>query len=83
MKIKVLGTGCQKCKQLYAEVEKAIASSGVAADLEKVDKIEDILKYRVMATPGVVIDEEVKSSGRIPKCDEIIAWIKLAEQGRD
>jgi len=76
MKIKVLGTGCAKCKRLYAEVEKAIASSGVAADLEKVEKIEEIIKYHVMATPGVVVDEEVKSSGRVPQCDEIISWIK-------
>jgi small redox-active disulfide protein 2 len=78
MKIKVLGTGCPKCRKLYAEVEKAIASSGVTADLEKVEKIEEIIKYSVMATPGVVVDEEVKSSGRIPQCDEIISWIKTA-----
>ncbi len=72
MKIKVLGTGCPKCRKLYTEVEKAIGSSGVSADLEK---IEQIIKYGVMATPALVINEEVKVSGRIPKSDEIISWI--------
>ncbi len=75
MKIRILGTGCPKCKKLYAEAEKAIASSGVKVDLEKVEKIEEIIKYGIMATPGLVIDEEVKASGRIPQCDEIVSWI--------
>ncbi len=78
MKIKVLGTGCTRCKQLYAEAEKAILSSGIKADLEKVERIEDIIKYRIMAMPGLVIDEEVKSGGRIPQCDEIVLWIRSA-----
>ena len=76
MKIKILGIGCLKCKKLYAEAQKAIASSGVKADLEKVEKITEIIKYGVMSTPGLVIDEEVKSSGRIPNSDEIASWIK-------
>jgi small redox-active disulfide protein 2 len=78
MKIKVLGTGCQKCKKLYAETEKAIASSGMQADLEKIEKIEDIIKFGVMATPALVIDGEVKASGRIPQSSEIVAWITNA-----
>jgi small redox-active disulfide protein 2 len=76
MKIKVLGTGCQKCKKLYSEAEKAITASGVKVDLEKVERIEDIIKYGVMATPGLVIDEEVKASGRIPRSSEIVDWIR-------
>ncbi len=78
MKIKVLGTGCPKCKKLYAEAEKAITSSGVKADLEKVEKITEIIKYGVMSTPGLVIDEEVKASGRIPNSNEIASWLKAA-----
>jgi small redox-active disulfide protein 2 len=78
MKIKVLGTGCPKCKKLYAEAEKAISSSGVKAELEKVERIEEIIKYGVMATPGLVIDEEVKASGRVPQGSEIISWIAAA-----
>ncbi len=76
MRIKVLGTGCPKCKKLYSEVEKAIAASGVKADLEKVERIEEIIKYGIMMTPGLVVDEEVKSSGRIPSDNEILRWIK-------
>jgi small redox-active disulfide protein 2 len=76
MKIKVLGTGCPKCRKLYSEAEKAIAASGVKADLEKVERIEEIIKYGIMVTPGLVVDEEVKSSGRIPSDSEIVAWIK-------
>ena len=78
MKIKVLGTGCPKCRKLYAEAERAIAASGVKADLEKVEKIEEIIKYGVMATPGLVIDEEVKASGCIPQNSEIVSWIATA-----
>jgi small redox-active disulfide protein 2 len=83
MKIKVLGTGCPRCKMLYIETEKAIASSGVKADLEKVEKIEEIIKYGIMATPGLVINEEVKASGRIPQCNEIVSWIKTAAKSAD
>ncbi|MFC1642459.1 thioredoxin family protein [Myxococcota bacterium] len=78
MKIKILGTGCAKCQKLYAEAEKAIAASGLAADLEKVEKIDDIMKYGVMMTPALVIDEEVKATGRIPPVAEIVSWITTA-----
>ena len=76
MKIQILGPGCQKCRKLYEEAEKAIESAGVAADLEKVEKIEEIIQFGVMATPALVIDGEVKTSGRIPQCSEIISWLK-------
>ena len=82
MNIKVLGTGCPKCKKLFSEAEKAIAASGVEADLEKIEKIEEIIQYGVMMTPGLVIDGEVKSSGRIPQSDEIISWIKAVASDR-
>ena len=75
MKIKVLGTGCAKCKKLYAEAEKAIASSDQTVELEKVEQIDEIMKYGVMMTPALVIGEEVKSSGRIPASSEIVSWI--------
>ena len=78
MKIKVLGTGCAKCKLLYNEAQKALAASGVAADLEKVEKIDEIMGYGVMMTPALVIDDEVKASGRIPPSAEIVAWITTA-----
>lgn len=78
MKIKILGTGCAKCRKLYAEAEKAIAEAGGGAELEKVEKIDEIVKYGVMSTPALVIDEQVKATGRIPPSSEIAAWIKTA-----
>ena len=78
MDVKVLGTGCAKCKKLYAEVEKAVAASGVAASLAKVEKIDDIMKFGVMMTPALVVDGEIKCSGRIPPVPEIVAWLTTA-----
>lgn len=78
MNIKVLGTGCAKCKKLYAETEKAITSSGQHVTLEKVEKIDEIMKFGVMVTPALVIDGEVKASGRIPAVAEIVGWISSA-----
>jgi len=78
MKIKVLGTGCAKCKMLFHEAQKAVAASGVAVDLEKIEKIDEIMGYGVMMTPALVINEEVKASGRIPPSAEIVSWIMTA-----
>ncbi len=80
MKIKVLGTGCAKCKKLYAETEKAIAVAGKSVELEKVEQIDEIMKYGVMMTPALVVNEVVKSSGRIPNPSEIVSWIDEAGQ---
>ena len=76
MKIKVLGSGCTKCKKLYAEAEKAVALSGASVELEKVEQIDDILSYGVMMTPALVIDDEVKASGRVAPAAEIAGWIQ-------
>ena len=78
MKIAILGTGCPKCKKLYEEAEKAVAASGVAVELEKIEAIDDIVKYGVMMTPALVIDDEVKASGRIAPASEIASWITSA-----
>jgi len=78
VKIKVLGTGCPKCKKLFAEAEKAVAASGVAAEVEKVEKIDEIMKHGVLMTPALVVDGEVKASGRIPSTAEIVGWITTA-----
>lgn len=81
MNIKILGTGCAKCKKLYAEAEKAIAASGITPTLQKIEQIDEIMKYGVMVTPALVINEEVKSAGRIPSVSEITSWISSASQG--
>ncbi|MBK6846320.1 MAG: TM0996/MTH895 family glutaredoxin-like protein [Proteobacteria bacterium] len=78
MDVKVLGTGCAKCKKLYAEVEKAVAQSGLSASLEKVEKLDEIMKFGVMTTPALVIDGEVKCSGRVAPVPEIISWLSTA-----
>lgn len=78
MEIKVLGTGCMKCEKLYAEAEQAIAHAGVPATLTKVEKLDEIMDYGVMMTPALVIDGEVKCSGRIAKAAEIVSWITTA-----
>ena len=78
MKIKVLGTGCAKCKKLYAEAEKAVAAAGVPVEIEKVENIDEIVKYGVMMTPALVIDEEVKTSGRVLSSSDIAKLIATA-----
>ncbi len=78
MEIKVLGTGCPKCKKLYEEAQKAIAQAGLEASLSKVEKIDEIMKYAVMMTPALVVAGEVKCAGRIPPVAEIVTWLMNA-----
>ena len=75
MEIKVLGPGCANCKRLYAEAEKAVALSGQPATITKVEAMEDIMAYGILRTPGLVIDEKVVASGRIPGAAEIVTMI--------
>lgn len=75
MEIKVLGPGCNNCKRLYAEAEKAVALSGQPATITKVETIEDIMAYNLLRTPGLVIDEKVVAAGRIPSAAEIVTMI--------
>jgi len=76
MNIKILGTGCPKCKKLEKIVRKVLEENNIKADLEKVTEMNDIMSYNVMMTPALVVDEEVKSSGKIPKKDEILEWLQ-------
>ena len=75
-RIQVLGAGCPKCKQVAANSKTAADELGVEVELEKVTDINDILQFGVMLTPGLVIDGEVKASGRVPGTDEIKQWLK-------
>ena len=83
IEVKVLGTGCAKCGKLYAEAEKAVSGSGVAARLEKVEKLEEIMAFNVMMTPALVVDGEVKSSGKIPKLEQIVGWLTTAAMKKE
>ncbi|MBC8176344.1 MAG: TM0996/MTH895 family glutaredoxin-like protein [Deltaproteobacteria bacterium] len=76
MEIKVLGPGCPKCETTEKLVKEAVAEAGVDAKVEKVTDIIEIAKHGVFMTPSVVIDGEVKCVGKVPKKEEIEAWIK-------
>jgi small redox-active disulfide protein 2 len=75
MEIKVLGMGCPKCLEVEKRVINVLAELNVAADVEKVTDIKKIMAYGILSTPGLVINGKVKSSGRIPRPEEIKAWI--------
>lgn len=71
MKIKILGTGCTKCAKLEQLTKDTLAEMGIEAKVEKVEDIYKIMQYGVMCTPGLVIDEKVVLSGRLPKTKEL------------
>ena len=76
MKIEILGTGCPKCKKLNELVEEAVSELGVLVEIIKVTDINKIIDYGVMVTPALVIDGDVKMTGKIPSKEEITDWIK-------
>jgi len=71
MEIKILGTGCPKCKTLEKLTNEVVAESGLDATVDKVEDIVEIMGFGVMSTPALVIDGKVKVSGRLPSRDEI------------
>lgn len=70
--IKILGTGCPKCKQTTAVVEEVVQENGLEATIEKIEDIMEIMKYNVISTPALVIDEEIKIKGRVPSKAEVM-----------
>ena len=74
--IKVLGPGCQRCEQLAATTKEAADQLGIDYELEKVKDIAKLADYGVMMTPGLVVDGEVKSRGKVPSLDEIKAMLE-------
>ena len=75
MKLEILGTGCPKCESLTEIVSGTVAELGIQAEIVKVKDIKEILKFKVMMTPALVIDGVVKSSGRIPTKAELANWL--------
>lgn len=71
MEIKVLGSGCAKCKSVYQVIEKVVKENNVDAVVEKVDDIMEIMKYNIMSTPAIVIDGVVKMKGQVPTESEV------------
>ena len=78
MEIKVLGTGCPKCKRLEQITREAVIEADVEATILHVTDINAIMAYPIMSTPGLVINEALKCSGRLPRKEEVVAWIKEA-----
>ncbi len=76
MRLDVLGPGCQKCRKLAENAEAAVRELGAAVQVVKVTDIDEIVKAGVMTTPGLAINGEVKSAGRIPGVEEIKKWIR-------
>ncbi len=73
--IKVLGPGCNNCKNVEAVARKAAASLGIEAEFVKVTDWAEIKKYPILSTPGLVINEKLVSGGRIPSEAEVVTWL--------
>ncbi|HOT13549.1 MAG TPA: thioredoxin family protein [Bacteroidales bacterium] len=71
MEIKILGSGCAKCKTLEKITREVVEQNGINANITKVEDIVEIMKYNIMATPALVVNEKVEIKGRVPSADEI------------
>lgn len=78
-KIQILGTGCAKCTQLAANAKVAAQVLGEEVDLEKITALNDIMKFGVMTTPGLAIDGQVVSQGKVLKPDQIMKLMRPAK----
>ena len=76
MNIKVIGTGCEKYDQLYANVQEALKITGRVAEVEKIEDLMEIVKLGVMTSPSLMIDGKLVVSGRIAKPDELVKLMK-------
>jgi len=83
MEIKILGTGCANCKRVESVARQVVEEMDVEATITEVTDMAKIVSYDIVTTPGLVIDEKVVSSGRIPSKAEVTTWVAnaLAEQG--
>ena len=77
--IKVLGSGCANCKKLEALAHQAVENQSLQAEITKVTDYAEMMQYNIMSTPGLVVNEKLVSSGRIPSLAEITTWLVDAE----
>ncbi len=75
MRIVIYGPGCAKCKQAEEIVRRVVAESGADAEVEKVSEIREMVKVGVMTTPAVAVDGVVKLAGKVPRPEEVRAWL--------
>jgi small redox-active disulfide protein 2 len=76
MKVQIYGTGCPKCMGLEKSVKKAIEELDMDIEVEKIQDIDKIIEAGLLSTPGLAVEGEIKSIGRLPTVDEIKKWIK-------
>ncbi len=74
--IKILGTGCPKCKTMTGIVQDVVAEHNINATVEKIEDIMEIMKFNVMTTPALVIDDVIKIKGRVPSKNEVLSLLK-------
>jgi small redox-active disulfide protein 2 len=75
-KVQVLGVGCSKCRALEEKVRQLMAKHQLHVDVEKVTDVQEIMKYGIMTTPGLVINGVVKSAGNVPKDSQLLQWLE-------
>ena len=76
MEIRILGPGCPRCHEVEKRTINALAELNISADVQKVTDIKKIMEYKILGTPGLVINGKVKCSGKIPSLAEIKLWIQ-------
>jgi len=76
MTVKILGTGCPKCRKLEEKVRAVVELHSIDASVEKVTDLNEMMKYNIMSTPALIINEKLKIYGNIPKDEQILAWLK-------
>ena len=76
--IKVLGSGCANCKRLEAVARQAVLKLGIAAQVVKVTEYPEIMKYNILSTPGLVINEKIVCAGRVPNEAEVTTYLTTA-----
>jgi len=78
LSIKILGTGCPNCQRLERTAKEAVEELGLEATFLKVTRMDEIMKYPILATPGLVVNEKVVCSGRVPTKAEVTTWLTTA-----
>ena len=78
MHIKILGKGCRNCQKVEEIARQAVAEAGANATFEKVKDVDEIRKYPIVYTPGLVINDELVCAARIPSLSEVAEWVRLA-----
>jgi len=81
IQVKILGSGCAKCAQLADAVQAVIVADGIAAEVKKVQDMQEIISYNVLSTPALVVDGEVRCAGRVPSAEEIRSLLAPQKRG--